>query len=63
MIITSLILPKDLNEFWPKVKDHLMKSVKYTYGRYNLENIYDAIMNRNYHLWVVCVDGVYKVLL
>jgi hypothetical protein len=60
MIITSLILPKDLKEFWPKIKDHLMKSVKYTYGRYNLQNIHDAILHRNYHLWVVCVDGVYK---
>jgi len=49
----SLILPEHINVFWPKVKDLLKKSVKFTYGRYTLDDIYDVLVSGEYQLWVV----------
>ena len=49
----SMILPEHLNIFWPKVKNLLKKSVKFTYGRYTLLDIYDVILSGEYQLWVI----------
>lgn len=37
---------------WPDVKDHLDKAVAYTFGRYEIEDIYDAIMDYDHTLWI-----------
>jgi hypothetical protein len=49
----SLILPKHIDIFWPRVKDLLKKSVRFTYGRYTLDDIHDVLSSGEYQLWVV----------
>jgi len=37
---------------WPDVRDHLNKAAAYTFGRYEVEDIYDAIMDYDHTLWI-----------
>lgn len=59
----SMVLPEHVNLFWPKVKDLLKKSVKYTYGRYTLGDIYDVLISGEYQLWVVYDGHEFKAAL
>ena len=47
------MVPKDyVKECWKDVKDHLTKAADYTYGRYEVEDILDAILDYDHTLWI-----------
>lgn len=47
------MIPREyVPDCWDDVKEHLAKSAEYTYGRYEVEDIFDAIMDYNHDLWV-----------
>lgn len=52
MIQVTLIPREHVSEVWPLVKDYLAEAAKYTHGRYEVDDIYDAIMDYDHMLWI-----------
>lgn len=51
------LIPRDyVWQMWAQVKDYLAGAAEYTHGRYEVEDIYDAIMDYDHMLWVA-FDG------
>jgi len=50
--MVSMVPPEYVKTTWPDVKNHLAKAAKYTYGRYEVDDIYDAIMEYDHTLWI-----------
>lgn len=56
MIQVSLVPPNMVNLIWPRVEAYLDRSAYYTYGRYTVDDIKDAITDYDHHLWVAFDD-------
>lgn len=52
----SLILPEHVLEVWPKVREYMADAAKYTYGRYETDDILDSITDYDHHLWIAYDD-------
>jgi hypothetical protein len=51
------MVPKEyVPESWDSVKEYLEGAAKYTYGRYEVDDIYDSIIDYDYNLWIA-FDG------
>lgn len=51
------LVPANLVEgLWPQLFPFLNRAAEYTFGRYEPEDIFDAILSGDVHLWVV-LDG------
>lgn len=48
----TLIPPEGVVPMWPKVRPFLSKTIKYTHGRYETDDILVAIYNNEQQLWV-----------
>lgn len=47
------MVPKDhVDRMWGSVRDHLSKAAEYTYGRYDVDDIYDSIKDYDHDLWI-----------
>lgn len=57
MIQVTMVPREYVPDCWDDVKAHLAKAAEYTYGRYEVEDIYDAIMDYNYDLWIAFDDA------
>ena len=56
MMYVSMV-PKDhVDQVWSEVTPHLAKAAEYTFGTYEVDDIYDAIMDYDYDLWIA-FDG------
>jgi len=51
-MLVSLIPPEHVVDMWPKVRPHLRKAAGYTYGRFDVEDILDQILQYDHVLWV-----------
>jgi len=49
-----------VKEIWPQVESYLAGAATYTHGRYELEDIYDAIMDYDHTLWIAFDDETIK---
>lgn len=58
MMQVSYVPLEYVDTYWHAVAPHLEKSVKYTYGRYTLNAIYDSIVKYNNHLWAAYEDNL-----
>ena len=47
-------------EIWEQVKGYMEKAAKYTYGRYDVDDIYDSVTQYVHVLWVAFEDKVIK---
>jgi hypothetical protein len=52
----SIVPAQHIDECWPLVAPHLEKAVEYTYGRFTLDDIYTAVKDDSYTLWVAFDD-------
>lgn len=52
MIQVSLVLREHVDKCWGEVKGFLEGAAEYTHGRYDIDDIYDAIMDYDHNLWV-----------
>jgi hypothetical protein len=52
----SLIPAEFVSGLLPKLFPHINKAAKYTFGRYEPEDIVDAVLDEEAHLWVV-IEG------
>jgi hypothetical protein len=52
----SMVPIDHVDRVWDDVKGYLADAAKYTYGRYDLEDIYDSIMQYNHTLWIAFTD-------
>lgn len=52
----TLIPPEGLVPMWPKVRPLLSKTIKYTNGRYETDDILVALYNNEQQLWVAFDD-------
>ena len=56
MMNVSLVPRELVPAYWDKVESHLAKAVEYTHGRYEIEDIFDALMDYDYNLWIAFDD-------
>lgn len=56
----SVVPPQVLDVVWPDAKKMLQMAVDTTSGVYNIDNVYDALKNQTYLLWVA-LDGATPV--
>lgn len=52
----SLVPPELIEGLWPRIFPHLSRAAEYTFGRYEPEDIFDAVAHGLAHLWVVIDD-------
>jgi hypothetical protein len=45
-----------VNEVWSQVSGYLEGAAQYTYGRYDLDDIYDAVMDYDHTLWIAFTE-------
>lgn len=48
----SMVPHEHVKEVWPQVKEYLEDAAKYTYGRYEADDIYESIIDQDHTLWV-----------
>ena len=60
MIEVSMVPKQYVGTCWQEVEPYLEKAAKYTYGRYNVNDIYAAIVDYDHELWVAFEDGKIK---
>lgn len=48
----TMVPREHVSDCWDSVEKHLAKAAEYTYGRYEVEDIYDAIMDYDHDLWI-----------
>jgi hypothetical protein len=49
----SLVPPELAEGLWPRIFPHLSRAAEYTFGRYEPEDIFDAVISGQVHLWIV----------
>lgn len=52
----SLVPPHLVDGLWPRIFPHLSKASEYTFGRYEPEDILEAVVSGDAHLWIA-FDG------
>lgn len=57
MIQVSHVPREFVDQCWPNVEDYLAGAAKYTHGRYEVDDIYHAVMDYDHHLWVAFEDN------
>ena len=53
----SLVPPELVDPLWPQLFPHLSKAAEYTFGRYEPEDILEAVLSGDAHLWVVLEES------
>jgi hypothetical protein len=48
----TMVPREHVDSVWEQVKDYLDGAAQYTHGRYEVEDIYDAIMDYDHALWI-----------
>jgi hypothetical protein len=52
----SIVPTQHIDECWDMAKDHLKKAIKYTYGKFTIDDIYTAIKDYDHTLWIAFDD-------
>jgi hypothetical protein len=52
----SVVPPDHVDAVWPQVKEYLEGAAKYTYGRYEVEDIRDNLHGYDWLLWIAFDD-------
>ena len=61
-MIKATTVPSDyINVVWPSISTYLKGAADYTYGRFNIEDIYDGLFTRPQQLWVAYDDSDNRV--
>lgn len=60
MIQVSLVPREHVDRCWDGVKDFLARAADYTHGRYEVDDIYDAIMDYDHTLWIAFDEMGFK---
>ena len=55
----SMVLPQDVDAVWPQIEKYMAGAAKYTFGRYETEDIYNAIKAGEFTLWIAFDDKIY----
>jgi len=60
MIQTSLVPKELINTCWDKIKGFVEKAAKYTYGRYDADDIYTLVAEEEHQLWIAFDGSEFK---
>ena len=52
----SMVPNEYANDIWPQVKDYLAGAAEYTHGRYDVDDIREAVMDGDHTLWIAFSD-------
>ena len=52
----SPVNKKDIESIWPFIEGYMKRAAKYTYGRYEAEDIKDGLLNKPQQLWIAFDD-------
>lgn len=58
----SLVPAELVGGLWPRIFPHLVRAAEYTFGRYEPEDILDAVMSGDVHMWVVFDDDENEIV-
>jgi hypothetical protein len=50
------ILPEGLEQIWPQIEGYMQKAAKYTYGRFEAEDIKQGLLTKPQQLWIPHTD-------
>ena len=56
MINVYLTPIERLDEYWPYIEEFMAGAARFTYGRYEAEDIYDLLAGGDHELWVTYED-------
>jgi hypothetical protein len=56
----SLVPPDNVKDVWPEIAGFFRKAVKYTHGRYEVDDVLWLITDYNYPLWIAFEDDKIK---
>ena len=60
----SMVPPEHVDSVWEKVEKYLEGAAEYTYGRYTVDDMYDAVTQYDHSLWIAFDEkGVKGVVL
>jgi hypothetical protein len=48
----TMVPKKHVDDVWEQVKDYLDGAAQYTHGRYDVDDILDAILDYDHTLWI-----------
>lgn len=52
----SIVNPKDIERVWPFIEGYMKQAAKYTYGRFEAEDIKDGLLREPQQLWIAFDD-------
>lgn len=52
----SIVDTKDIESMWPFIEGYMKKAAKYTYGRFEAEDIKDGLLSKPQQLWIAFDD-------
>jgi hypothetical protein len=52
----SPVSKKDIESIWPFIEGYMKRAAKYTYGRYEAEDIKEGLLNKPQQLWIAFND-------
>jgi len=55
-VIASYVPTEHVHNVWPHIRDFVANATKYTYGRYEPEDVLDLLFFHNHQLWIA-IDG------
>ncbi len=56
----TMVPREHVQALWPQVESYLAGAADYTHGRYEVDDIYDAIMDYDHTLWIAFDDEKIK---
>jgi len=56
----TMVPREHVDSVWNQVKGYLEKAAEYTHGRYDVNDIYDAVMDYDHTLWIAFTEQEIK---
>ena len=54
----SLVLPEHYDAIWPDIDDYMAGAAKYTYGRFEADDIKENLKEKDQQLWIAFDDAI-----
>lgn len=59
----SIVLPEHYEMIWPNISKYMEGAAKYTYGRFDVEDIKSGLLKEKQQLWIAFDDKIYGAVI
>jgi len=59
----SIVLPEHYDVIWPNINKYMEGAAKYTYGRFDVDDIKEGLVKNNQQLWISFDDKIYGAVI